>query len=137
MNMKKYKLWGALALSSVMLTACGSQMDHEHMMHGTSSTVKKMDITFETVPQPLVVSQEGTLKANVMVGGKPAADVTVEIETWADGDNNHETAKATSDQKGGFLVQKKFDKAGKYHATVHTTSSELHQMTTFEFNVQE
>ncbi|WP_161780717.1 FixH family protein [Tumebacillus flagellatus] len=135
--MKPYLLCAAVALSSILLTACGGEMDHDHMMmHETNGTVKKMDISFETNPQSLAVNQEGTLKANVSAGGKPVSDATVEIETWADGDNNHETTKGKSDKQGGYTVQKKFNKAGKYHATVHVTTSELHQMPTFEFTVE-
>lgn len=136
MKRKQAIFWGTLVVSSMMLTACGGGMDHEKMQNMSSGEMQKMDISFQTNPSPLVANQQGTLTALVKMGDKPATDVKVEIETWADGESKHDKEEAVSDKKGGYSIKKTFPKPGTYHAVLHTTSSDLHQMPTVDFEVK-
>lgn len=125
-----------LTSSTFLLTACSSGGHDMSTMDGMNMDKPlKADISFATAPAKLVVGQEAQLIETVVSAGKPVDDADVEMEVWLDGDASHEKVKATADGAGKYLLKKTFTKPGLYHATLHTTANDMHQMPTKDFQV--
>lgn len=135
MNHKKNLLLVAVLASITLLTACASKGQNEMNDHTGMDMPQKLTIEFSSNPSAVMLGQEVELLEHVSKKGEPVKDASVEMEIWRDGDQQHEKVKAAADQKGNYIVKKTFNQAGLYHATLHTTTSEIHQMPTKDFQV--
>lgn len=128
------KLSPIIIASVIFLSACGSNSTNQNQMR-TPAVPQKLTIEFATNPASIQPGNEAQLIAHVSKGSEPVKDASVEMEVWRDGDDKHDMMKATPDNKGAYTAMKTFEKAGSYHATIHTSTSEIHQMPTFNFQV--
>ena len=134
--MRKQTMWIlTLGLAAGLLAGCADkQSEHEHMNHGTVKP-QKLTIEMQTAPQPVRVGQQAQLKAVVKAGETAVKDADVEFEVWK-GEGAHETLKAKAAGDGTYTAEKTFAEAGAHSVTIHTTTSELHQMPTVQVEVQ-
>lgn len=135
MNLKN----GVLICSVLALmfgTACGSEP--EQKQGTTTNTPVKLDIKFSTTPSAVPQGKAVQLTTKIAQNGSPVLDAEVGMEVWREGDTQeqHEIVPATMAADGQYIAQKSFAKAGLHHVTVHVTTPDIHQMPTFDFQVQ-
>jgi len=135
MNLKH----GALICSVLALlftSACGSEP--EQKQGTTINKPVKLDIQFSTTPSPVPAGQEVQLNSQIAQNGTPVTNAEVALEVWREGDTaeQHEIVPATKSADGQYVAKKSFAKAGLHHVTVHVTTPDIHQMPTFDFQVQ-
>jgi hypothetical protein len=137
MKRTRLLLTGTL-ISILLLPGCSSpastsnhDMDN---MQGMKMT-DQLTIDFTTNPATVHKGTEAQLIEHVKQAGKDLPDASVVMEIWNDNNPQHEKIKATPDNKGNYIVKKVFDQSGTYHVTLHTTTDDLHQMPTKEFQV--
>ncbi|GAX91552.1 hypothetical protein EFBL_3242 [Effusibacillus lacus] len=130
----KQKIFTILLASILLVTGCGGK-NSDNNKEQPRTAPQKLTIQFVTDPKEIQVGQETKLIATVAKGAEPVKDADVEMEIWRDGEEQHQKLKAAPDNKGGYVTKQTFAAAGSYHATIHTTTSEIHQMPTFDFQV--
>ncbi|MFC4766345.1 FixH family protein [Effusibacillus consociatus] len=116
----------------VALPGCGSNQE-DHSRHADHP--QKLTIEFTTNPKEIQPGKEVELIARVSKGSEPVKDADVDLEIWRDGTEKHEMLETKPDKKGAYHLKKTFPEAGLYHVTIHTTTSEIHQMPTVDFQV--
>lgn len=132
MKLKQPLILLSVLISTLALSACGADRTPPQ----GSVLPQKLTIDFATNPSEIRAGTKAQLIARVSRANQPVKDAVVEMEMWREGETKHETIKATPDGKGAYTVNKTFAEAGTYHVTLHTTTSEIHQMPTVDFQVK-
>ncbi len=115
-----------LALTIVILTACGENKDEEAE---NLDELKALEVEFE-VPETAEVGETILLKAIVTYGDEKVKDADeVKFEYW-EGENqdNSTTIESTNNRDGTYTAEITFERGGIFSIYAHTTARDMHTM---------
>lgn len=123
--MRKFFLF-MLALTIVILTACGENKDEEAE---NLDELKALEVEFE-VPETAEVGETILLKAIVTYGDEKVEDADeVKFEYW-EGENEDDstTIESTNNGDGTYTAEMTFEREGVFSIYAHTTARDMHTM---------
>lgn len=96
-----------------------------------------LDIRFTTAPAKLSAAGSSSLNLEIKEKSKPVVGASVIFEIWPKGQDQHAQLNAKSVEDGLYYIKGEFSQVGDYYLLAHVTTAEgVHEMKTFEFNIQ-
>lgn len=125
--MKKFVV--LLFIISLILAGCNKKETEEHLP-------KILNVELQVSPKSAAVQEIVTFQAKVTYGNEIVTDADdVSFEIWRDNQEESTTYKATHSKNGLYVLEKRFDKEGRYYVYAHVTAKSMHTMPKEEFSI--